>query len=58
MRAWSIALLIAGLFGPLAGTLAAEESRTVELATPRPVGYGEAVQLQVIADVWRRWEAQ
>jgi hypothetical protein len=43
----SIAMLVIALIGPLTSTLAAEESRIVELATPRPPGHGEAVQLQV-----------
>src|SRR4051794_4307644 len=42
-----IAVLVAGLFGPAMVTPAAEGSQMVELATPRPLGRGEAVQLQV-----------
>ena len=43
----SIAALVAALFGPLTSTMAAEAPRIVELAPPRPLGRGEAVQLQV-----------
>ena len=42
-----VAVLVAGLVGACAGKLAAEDLRMIELATPRPVGPGEAVELQI-----------
>jgi hypothetical protein len=42
-----VAALVAALFGAYAGKLAAEDLRMIELATPRPAGPGEAVELQV-----------
>jgi hypothetical protein len=45
----TISLLVAGLSHSFAGTFGAEEARMVELAAPRDVGQGEAVQLQITA---------
>jgi hypothetical protein len=43
----SIAVLVAGLLGPLTSAFAGEESPIVELTTPRPPGLSDAIQLQV-----------
>lgn len=43
----SIAALVMGLLGPWTSTLVAEESAMIELATPRPAGRGESVEIEV-----------
>jgi hypothetical protein len=42
-----IVALAVGLVGSWTSTLVAEESAILELATPRPVGRGDSVELQI-----------
>jgi hypothetical protein len=49
MRLHLPAVVLVGLLAPLACTPAAEEATMIELAAPRPIARGEAVQLEVTA---------